>query len=682
MNDSNSYSSLWQRILLCILLVLAIQNVRADFSGNYGPSRWTPNFHGGDDGFADWESAPNALSLLSGTTGSGALAIADMSIRVTESGSLSFDWYFYGAEGASYSFAWLSNGVARVLASDSDDELTGSTAFTVQANDVIGFRVTGPNDPNSEQSLLEITAFVGPGQTTQPPTPPTIAEQPASVEACQGYSAVFSVEANNASSYQWQFNGQNIEDGTDSFLEIDEVAPADVGNYRVVVSNSYGSITSTEVSLTLGTPLTILTPPSSQTACGGQNITLCVVATSPRSLTYQWYLDDEEIPGATEACLSLSNIQRSDAGRYSVDVVDDCSSFTSDDAIITVNTWPEIEGQPRSQRRIAGETATFTVVHSGTSPFTYQWHRNGQPLIGADQSSLVIPNVEESDEGDYSVMVSDGCGTQTSQAAILIVEGESPRLSISRQTNNSVDISLIGPVGREYVLEVSTNLLSETTDWMPVTTNSYCNDQLVWRQTITGHGTFYRVRILSELPKVPVSPGGLSATSSQAGNAINLTWQDRSIDESEFIIERAQDGSEFSIIATVGAGIVAHIDSSVVPDDCYYYRVRSRNCAGESLPSTEASACTPAAIAAPSLLILSETSLGNVRVQWADNSTNETGFEIERSTDGVFFILIQTAPSNSDSSARIVDRNVVAGQSYSYRARAVAGAVKSSAYLR
>jgi len=57
----------------------------------------------------------------------------------------------------------------------------------------------------------------------------------------------------------------------------------------------------------------------------------------------------------------------------------------------------------------------------------------------------------------------------------------------------------------------------------------------------------------------------------------------------------------------------------------------------------------------------------SVKLNWADNSSNETGFKIERSLDGVAFGLLETVAAN----AKIyTDAAVVSGKSYTYRVRA------------
>jgi len=82
---------------------------------------------------------------------------------------------------------------------------------------------------------------------------PTIANQPQSLNVAPGMKAIFSVQASgSALRYQWQFNSNNIVRGTNFTLAITNVAPADAGDYQVVITNISGSVTSAPASLLLG----------------------------------------------------------------------------------------------------------------------------------------------------------------------------------------------------------------------------------------------------------------------------------------------------------------------------------------------------------------------------------------------------------------------------------------------
>ncbi len=84
-------------------------------------------------------------------------------------------------------------------------------------------------------------------------------------------------------------------------------------------------------------------------------------------------------------------------------------------------TAPFIISQPTNQTVTVGANANFTVVAGGTAPLTYQWRFEGTNLSGATASSLTLNNVQLSDAGNYSVVVSNSVATVTSSNALLTV---------------------------------------------------------------------------------------------------------------------------------------------------------------------------------------------------------------------------------------------------------------------
>lgn len=82
---------------------------------------------------------------------------------------------------------------------------------------------------------------------------------------------------------------------------------------------------------------------------------------------------------------------------------------------------PTITTHPIAQSVAAGGNVTFTVAASGTAPFTYQWRKDGQPIGGATAATLTLSNVQTAAAGSYDVVVSNGVGEATSNAATLTV---------------------------------------------------------------------------------------------------------------------------------------------------------------------------------------------------------------------------------------------------------------------
>jgi titin len=116
----------------------------------------------------------------------------------------------------------------------------------------------------------------------------------------------------------------------------------------------------------------------------------------------------------------------------------------------------------------------------------------------------------------------------------------------------------------------------------------------------------------------------------------------------------------------------------VVNGTTYFYVVSALNAIGESADSTQASATpsAPTIPAAPSNLTLAANGKKKIRLNWVDNSSNETGFKIERSTDGVNFAEIATLGANI---VTYQNTGLTSGVRYYYRLRAT-NAAGDSAY--
>ncbi|MDI6787876.1 MAG: fibronectin type III domain-containing protein, partial [Planctomycetota bacterium] len=150
------------------------------------------------------------------------------------------------------------------------------------------------------------------------------------------------------------------------------------------------------------------------------------------------------------------------------------------------------------------------------------------------------------------------------------------------------------------------------------------------------------------LPNAPNAPSSLIATTISA-TQINLIWTDSSDNETGFKIERKITGGTYIQIGTVSAGITSYSNIGLSPATTYYYRVRAYNTGGSTY-SPEANATTlPLTPTAPSSLTATVISATQINLVWSDNSTNETGFRIERKTDSEIYTEITTVSAGITS---------------------------------
>jgi Tol biopolymer transport system component len=161
--------------------------------------------------------------------------------------------------------------------------------------------------------------------------------------------------------------------------------------------------------------LSIATSPVDQTVCAGQPVAFSVIAGGDAP-TYRWRRDGIDIPDATESTYAIPSAAPEHAGSYDVVVTNGCGSLTSNPATLTVNTPPSITGHPSSATICQGQSYQFCVTATGTPPPGYQWRRNGGNIGGATSSCYGATLA-----GSYDCVVSNVCGTATSNAATLTV---------------------------------------------------------------------------------------------------------------------------------------------------------------------------------------------------------------------------------------------------------------------
>lgn len=317
---------------------------------------------------------------------------------------------------APLSYQWQKNGVAITGASSS----TYTTAAVVSSDNGAQFTVVVSNSAGTATSNAAILTVT---------TPPAITSQPTSQTVSVGQTATFSVTATGTAplTYQWRKNGANIASATASTYTTPATVSADTGaQFTVIVNNAAGAVTSNVATLTVNVPPSITSQPTSQSITAGQTATFSVSASGTNPITYQWKKNGTAISGATSASYTTPAETTADNGaQFTLVITNVAGSVTSNPATLTVSSAavaPSITTQPASQTITAGQTATFSVTATGTSPLTYQWQKNGAAITGATASAYTTPAETTADNGaQFAVMVSNSAGTVTSNTATLAV---------------------------------------------------------------------------------------------------------------------------------------------------------------------------------------------------------------------------------------------------------------------
>jgi Immunoglobulin domain len=133
----------------------------------------------------------------------------------------------------------------------------------------------------------------------------------------------------------------------------------------------------------------------------------------------------------------------------------------SGSATVTVNpppVAPIITTQPASQAVTVGQTATFTVVATGTSPLNYQWQKDGTAIAGATSASYITPVTTLADSGtQFTVTVNNSVGNVTSSPAVLTVTNPVPQISAT-----APQVVRAGRAGEWTLTVVGTGFISDS----------------------------------------------------------------------------------------------------------------------------------------------------------------------------------------------------------------------------
>lgn len=256
--------------------------------------------------------------------------------------------------------------------------------------------------------------------------PPTIAAQPANASVNPGQAATFSVTVTGTApfTYQWRRDNAPISGATTASLTLNGIQAASAGVYSVVITNTAGTVTSTGATLVVNTLPVITAQPRTQVALVNTSAVFGVTAIGGSGYSYQWRKNGVAIPGANASSLSIAVSSAADAGNFDVIVTNNVGSTYSSLAQLTVTTVPAapvITAQPASRAVAAGSAVTLSVAASAAPAPTYQWRKNGVPIVGANSTSYAFASAQSGDTAAYDVIVVNSAGSVTSAAANLRV---------------------------------------------------------------------------------------------------------------------------------------------------------------------------------------------------------------------------------------------------------------------
>ena len=283
---------------------------------------------------------------------------------------------------------------------------------------------------------------------------PTIVTNPANQTISVGGNATFSVAAIGATPfyYQWYFIQTNnvgfgnflatnaIPDATDVSYTVNNAQATNAGRYFVVVTNTAGSATSSNATLSVLLPPAVTSQPVDVTTNVGAVVKFSVAVTGSTPLTYRWWFSNSIISTTLNTpalgnTVTLNNVGPGNAGPYLVTISNIVGVVTSSVANLFVYSVdsPTIITSPTNQTVNAGSNATFSVFAIGLEPFYYQWYfiqtninigftnLTTNAIPDATDIFYTVINAQATNAGRYFVVVTNSAGSATSSNATLTV---------------------------------------------------------------------------------------------------------------------------------------------------------------------------------------------------------------------------------------------------------------------
>jgi len=275
---------------------------------------------------------------------------------------------------------------------------------------------------------------------------------PSTKSVSQGGSASWSITASGVDRFTWRRNGSTVwsdyqyggwsgvNASATSTYTINPALSTHAGTYDVVVHRFSENVdvvsTPSVLTVSVANEPYIVQQPSSTSSSIGSTVQFSVSATGAETLRYQWKRNGENIPNATSSTLTLSNIQSTDALKYTVVINNTYGTVTSSVATLTLeSTSPGATLTPST--RSVPEGVQVSWNYSAYAGSVYTWRKNGvtvwqdnkgsgwSGVLGWTSSTYTIPSAQLSDTGDYDVVAVQplsGGSSASSVSALTVVK--------------------------------------------------------------------------------------------------------------------------------------------------------------------------------------------------------------------------------------------------------------------
>ncbi|MFZ1292286.1 MAG: LamG-like jellyroll fold domain-containing protein [Melioribacteraceae bacterium] len=469
--------------------------------------------------------------------------------------------------------------------------------------------------------------------------------------------------------------------------------------------------------------------PTDQNIIEGESLFMDSYAVSTWPITYRWKKNGVFIDGQNDRFLNLSNLTMQDDGAIFASTASSEGGHTiSNEARVHITSadgrvtrgvqalYNFREGSGNKVNDVSGVGSKIDLTIFSTE--AVEWNNHGlriksEPSISTTSpAQKIIDACKTSDEITLEAWLLPLNNTQTGPANIFSLSQDASHRNFTiGQTAGSYDVRLrTSTTDHNGLPSVSSNgVSSDDFNHVVYTRDENGNAKLYidgtlrnsstvsgnfdewqdyflsmgaevgggspWLGTLNLIAVFDRALSNSEVLRnyeygaygVVKTPTNLVVVENKIGK-ITLNWEDNSLNENGFKIERASgDPLTFSEVGTVETDITSFVDSNVVDNQVYHYRIKAYYNLGESIYSNEVtiqSLITPLAV--PTNLQYSYTLDGYPKITWDDNSSTEDGFKIERrlSISGSNFAVIDSVTSDV---GEYIDLSVNDSTSYIYR---------------
>ncbi len=393
---------------------------------------------------------------------------------------------------------------------------------------------------------------------------------------------------------------------------------------------------------------------------------MAVISRTANGFGYR--IDDYGNTASTASVLSVSGSQLSGSGVITTTNDVDFFAFTTDAGQIAINVsvlpgFNDLDAKLQLFDANGGLIATADPSTSFGASFT-------GTVVAGSYRVAVSSHGGYGDVGQYTISGTIAVPTNS--------VGTPGNLVAATQSASQINLSWIDNATNETGFRVDRSLDGVT--WTTIATLGADSTSLSLLDLTAGTNYAFRVSAfnttsVSDFSNVvttatlALAPANLTATV-VSSSRIDLAWSDVS-GETGYKIERSTNGTTWTQIATTGANVTSYSNTGLNSATSYSYRVKANNAGGDSAASNVASATTPTAPtlpSAPTSLSAVAASASRVNLSWTDNSNNENGFQIWRtSNNGRSWTNIANVSANTTS---FTDTGVNARKTYSYAVRA------------